>query len=395
MLQEARTGIVLGAALLMLTAGCVGQVTDTDGTDASQQAGPNNAPDQATGANVDDGAKADDGTRTFSLIASLDKTSGNRISIVSVDVTPKPAVTEALIENPGRIEPGGQRHVLVVRVDAGNTVPSLTVHLELEDGRGTSKMALTVGPWAGTSDVEQVLTLHHPEAGAVTSLDLDGPLDGRVLTNPAVRSYGLLVWPDDRVRVLETFPFQVHVPPGFPNDLQEGAQLRFLIADPSAPVTWSKGDRTVGSDPVFETNATPGLQRLSVSVGDGAEELPLPYTVDALDRYNGTIAAAAQPIADEDLRVNGAEHGFRVRSGSTFVSVVVEVTGDGPRPRHADVNASILDDQGNEVATSQATGPYEDRIQVPEGLPAGNYTLYVSGNEGVTIDYTATVEVFY
>lgn len=387
----ARASLVLAIGVLLLTTGCIGPIAGlTESTPAEDDA---RAAVPGSDTSLQDPPFSAPGTRTLSLVVELQAASRLGISVHEIRVSPAIGTTERLVENPGRVDPGDQRYVFMLAMEDGRSIPPLDVELLISDGQGLTRAEITLDAWSAEHDARQVLTLYAPEPGAVDILGLTGPLDAETRTERPTPLYGMLVWPDGQTRVLDSFPYRVHVPEGFPNEMPPGASVAFWIEDPNGKVSWTlDGDTEPGAR--FETALTPGTHALRVSVGDDGDRLELPFSIDDHRRYNGTVLVGTEPF-NEDVPANSEQHPLPVVDDAELVWIDLRVTGDTPDQLSSRLNLSLLDEEGHIVAEGEPSGVYRDRIRLSDGLPAGAYEISIRGEQDVAIDYVVEAQVIY
>lgn len=389
MAHRVRTVLTAGLTLLLVSAGCIGHLTEPI---AEPSIASETSPSD-TGAPLAD-AHSDPSTRTLRLVVELARPSATDVRILDVSAQPIPADRVRFLANPGHVLEDDRRHAMILEMPVHGLVTPIDLQLTVTDGRGQAMVSLTIGPWPAHRDATQVLELRVPEPGTVDVLGLSGPLDGTVHTDPAVRGYGMLVEPDGETRVLEDFPYRVHVPKGFPSDVPEGGEITFWIEDADGPVTWKRSDGGTVAGPHYTTNATPGVHGISVRVGSGGDRLALPYHVDDHERFNGTVPAGADPV-ETATPANAHRHPLTVHDGAFFLRAVLKVTDDTPDLVTGRVNLSIVNATGATVAQGEEKGPYLDVIELPKALPPGDYELVVRGEQDVSIGYELELDVLY
>lgn len=389
MAHRVRTALAVGLALLLVNAGCIGSLTDP-GADRSGTSGTSPT---STPASVAE-SHNDPSTRTLRLIVELSNPGASDVRILDVSAHPLPVDRARFLANPGHLLDNGRRHAMILEMPVDGLVGPIDVQLTLTDGRGQAMVSLTVGPWPAHRNVAQVLELRVPEPGTVDVLGLTGPLEGTVHTDPAVRGYGMLVKPDGETRVLEEFPYRVHVPEGFPLAVPEGGNISFWIEDADGPVSWERADGATATGPRYTTNATPGVHVLSTQVRADGPRLTLRYHVDDHERFNGTVLAGTEAL-ETATPATAERHPLTVREDAHFLKAILKVTDDTEDLVTGRLNLSIVNSTGATVARAEEKGAYHDVILLPRALPAGEYALVVRGEQDVAIGYELEVDVLY
>lgn len=385
----ARTAALLVGAL-MLTTGCLG-VLDVEGIPTEPALAPASSDDPSTQPAVP--LDADPPERaTVVLELALTDESAPPLDVEAVDVDVGSPSSVSVQTTTGRLLAGKSARIAYLHVLPGTDVPGASIDITLFDGLGQATLSLAVDGFHAGDDLAQAVVLRSQAPGQIGIVETEGPLEVTASTPNAVPQYGYMLWPDGNREPLPGFEHVIQVPEGFPN-IPAGEQVELVAEVPDdEDVLWRLGsDETVEGHKVsFE--AEPGVQPVHVSVGPGESSADLSVHTDFDRTVNGTLVAAT-PGDTMVQPVNAAEHPFEVEEGALWLKLMLRLE-HGEIPGR-DLTVSLVDDDGDTVATSTAEDGDVDVLTIDAPIQPGGYAAKIEAESGAATPYNLSIHVDY
>lgn len=389
MARRVRFWEVLLLAVLLATAGCLGQVTSSE--DASDDTDPpaSQATSGPAGTDTEDSSPWQDVTFELQLTAKSLRT----LRILSADLN-LPTGTDASVDTTtGRLTPGGSASIVHLRAERGTKIPASTLEVAFYDGLGQVNMTLEVGDFHVVADATQTIELRSNGPAAIGFVQTDGPLEVAAKTGSGIPQYGYMQWPDGDRRVLPGFDHVVQVPEGFPH-IPAGETARFFVEVPDeTPVFWRVNEQEPVEAREVAFRPDPGLHHVRVSIGPGDSSTELTVRTDLEDRVNGTMLAATPQMQRSIEPVNTISHTLQVERGAIWIQLRLD--GDELEGIPRDLDLRLLDDEGKEVADSTTPGTTDEVLTVTHPRRTGEYTVEILAEDGAAINYTLGMHVNY
>lgn len=383
------TASLLVAALL-LTTGCLG-VLDVDGVPTEPAPTPASLDDRPTQPAAPLGADPPE-RATVVLELALTDDSAPPLDVEAVDVDVGSPSSVSVQTTTGRLLAGKSARIAYLHVLPGTHVPDASVDITLYDGLGQATLSLDIDGFHAGADMTQTVVLRSQAPGQIGVVETDGALEVTASTPNAVPQYGYVLWPDGNREPLPGFEHVIHVPEGFP-DVPAGDEVELVAEVPDdEDVLWRLGsDETVEGHKIsFE--AEPGVQPVHVSVGPGESTADLSVHTDFDRTVNGTLVSAT-PGETMLEPVNAAEHPFEVEEGALWLKLMVQLE-HGEIPAR-DLTVSLVDDDGDTVATSTTEEGDVDVLTVTESLRPGGYAAKIEAESGAAMPYNLSIHVDY